>query len=62
MPIIFIFALKLLDSCAKGLEVKIFVIVAINMSFIFVSSFFFVTLFTHGIIAVALILYFLPRK
>lgn len=62
MPIIIVLALRLLDICSKGLNIKIFIISAITLSFIFISSFFFTMLFTHGFIAVCLILYLLPRE
>lgn len=62
MPIILILSLRILDACSRGLNIKIFIVSAITMSFIFISSFFFTMLMTHGFIAVCVILYLLPRE
>ena len=61
MPIIVIFSLKILDACVEGLDIRIFIISAVTLAFIFISSFFFTILLTHGFIALCLISYILPR-
>ena len=61
MPFIIIWSLKFLDACSDGLDIKIFILSAITMSFIFISSSFFIILLTHGFIAVCIVLYLLPR-
>ncbi|WP_280770614.1 O-antigen polymerase [Salipaludibacillus daqingensis] len=62
MPLLIVFALKILDACTEGLDIKILIISGITLAFIFVSSFFFTVLLTHGFIALCFILYLLPRK
>jgi hypothetical protein len=62
MPLLIVLALKFLDACAEGIDIRIFVVSAITMSFIFISSSFFTVLLTHGFIAVCFILYLLPRS
>lgn len=62
MPIIVVLFLKILDACAKGLDIRILIVSAITIAFIFISSFIFTILLTHGLIALCLILYLLPRQ
>lgn len=62
MPMLLILILKVLDACAEGLDKRIFVITAVTMTFILISSFLSTALLTHGLLAVCLILYLLPRK
>lgn len=62
MPLIIILALKILDACSKGIDPRIYIISAGMMSFIFISSFFFPILLTHGFIFICIILYLLPRN
>lgn len=62
MPFIIVFAFKILDACAEGLDSRIFIVSSCILAFIFISSFFFTILLTHGFIALCLILIFLPRK
>lgn len=59
MPIFIVFILKILDSCSKELDENIFLIFAITLSFIFVSSFYFTILLTHGVLGLCITLYFL---
>lgn len=62
MPMLLIVILKLLDACSEGLDRRIFIITAITMTFIIISSFLSTALLTHGLLAVCLILYLLPRN
>jgi len=62
MPLAIIFILKILDSCAEGLEDKILLTPAITLAFIFISSFYFTILLTHGLIGLCITLYFLEKQ
>ncbi|WP_404469079.1 O-antigen polymerase [Sutcliffiella horikoshii] len=62
MPLIIVITFKIFDACTEGLDIKIYIISGITLTFIFISSFFFTILLTHGFIALCLILYLLPRK
>ena len=62
MPFVIVFALKIIDACSEGLDIRIFVVSGVTLAFIFVSSFFFTILVTHGFLVLCLILYFLPRN
>ena len=61
MPLLIVITLKILDACSEGLDIKIFIMSAVTITFIFISSFYFTILMTHGLIAVCFILYLLPR-
>ena len=62
MPLFVILVLKILDACSEGLNNRIIIASAIIITFIFISSFFFTILLTHGLIALCIILYLLPRE
>jgi hypothetical protein len=62
MPLLLVIAFKIFDACTEGLDIKIYIISGITLTFIFISSFFFTILLTHGFIALCLILYLLPRS
>ncbi|MFI8577867.1 hypothetical protein ACIGEL_19430 [Rossellomorea aquimaris] len=61
MPLLVVLSFKFFDACSEGLDTKIFIVSGITLAFIFISSFFFTVLFTHGFLALCLILYLLPR-
>lgn len=61
MPLALVVFLKIINACAKGIDPKIYVVTAMTVSFIFVSSFMMTALFTHGIFAICFVLYLLPR-
>lgn len=62
MPVLIVFVLKLLDSCSKGINEKLFIVSAILIASTLMNSSFFTILLTHGLIAVCLVLYLLPRN
>ena len=61
MPLLIVVLLKFIDACSRGLDKKIFLPIAVTLSFILMSSFFITILFTHGILLACLVLYLLPR-
>ena len=62
MPLLLVFVMRLLDASVKGLETRIYVVSAITISFILISSFLLTTLLTHGLLVIIVILFVLPRK
>ncbi|WP_318506981.1 O-antigen polymerase [Bacillus sp. T3] len=62
MPLIIVVTLKIFDGCTEGLNLKILIVSGITISIIFISSFYFTVLLTHGFIALCIMLYLLPRK
>ncbi|WML58624.1 O-antigen polymerase [Neobacillus sp. PS2-9] len=62
MPLLLAVLFRLFDECVKGLEPKIYIIACITISFYLISSFFTTVLLTHGILALLLVLYMLPKN
>ena len=62
LPVVLAFLLRFMDICARGIEKKIYISVAVIISFIFISSFLPTILLTHGLIALCVILIILPRE
>ena len=62
MPALIVFVFRLIDSSIKSLSSAITPAVVIVAAFLFLSSSFFTILFSHGFVAVILLLIFLPRK
>lgn len=62
MPFVLVLMLKILDACAEGLDIRVVVVSGIMIAFTFVSSFFFTIMLTHGLMALCVILYLLPRQ
>lgn len=60
-PLLLVVILKILDACAEGLDKRIYIISAITVTFILISSFLSTALLTHGIVAICIIMYLLPR-
>ncbi|MEH7469748.1 hypothetical protein V7195_24820, partial [Priestia megaterium] len=61
-PLLIVITLRFMDLSTKGLDQRVFVISAVTISFIFISSFYFTILFTHGLFALVIVLFLLPRK
>lgn len=61
MPILIILALRFLDACSKGLNMRLLIASIVTSSLNLMSSSFFTVMLSHGFIAVCLVLFLLPR-
>lgn len=61
VPIIVTVVIKVLDICAFGLDTKLYLTIAIYVGMVFINSFIFTGLLTHGIIAIILLLAIMKR-
>ena len=61
MPILLSFILKLMDKASEGLDVRLYLTVALYTSLILVNSFLFTVLLTHGLMVVIILLKLMNR-
>lgn len=62
LPLFIIVALRILDTCSKGIKYSILISVITTSAYTLISSSFFTVMLTHGFLIVCLSLLFLPRK
>ena len=61
-PVIFSAVLRWLDRSAKGLDIRIYLSVALYMSIVLSNSFLFTVLFTHGLLISIIVLKMMKRE
>lgn len=62
MPLAAVLVFRFIEACASGISGKVLAAALISASFTFNSSSFFTVLLTHGVAALCLALYWLPRN
>lgn len=61
MPLFLAFVFRIFDECTRGLDKKLYIVLYLYVIYVFISSFLFTSLLTHGILAMCILLYLLPR-
>ncbi len=61
MPLLLVIVLKLLDYSAEGLDIRIYITVALYASVVLTNSFLFTVLLTHGLIVAMILLRMMER-
>ena len=62
MPILIVLMLKLFDSCANGLRIELLIVPIILLSLNMISSSFFTNLINHGVVAMLLVIWIMPKE
>lgn len=62
MPLFLAIILMMFDGCTRGLDKKIYIVLYLYVAYVFISSFLLTSLLTHGLLAMCLLLYLLPRE